>query len=114
MNVEQLYVNIATVVAIVVALILATRNITEAATRIQVSTEATDKRMNAAMAALEQVPLIAQKVAQIEDQQEAIRKRVFSDWPNVVSRVAVLEEKGRSTDRFKAVRLGSVPDTEGE
>ncbi len=112
MDVTHITMNIATVVSIVLALLIATRSFTAQATRLQVSQEATDKRMNAATAVLEQVPLLIQAIKHLETIQSEMHRKVFSEFPKMQVAISRLEEKAASTDRFKAVRMGSSPDLE--
>lgn len=50
---------------------------------------------------LKSVPVLSQKVQQLED---AVRK-LSSVWPKQESRLAVLEQRANSTDKFRAASL---------
>ncbi len=81
---------------------------------IKLATETMTTRLASVTAALEKLPLIEQRLGQMEDEQAKLRQKVYSDHPrkhaDLDSKLAVLAEKAASTDKFKAVRLGSNPD----
>ena len=68
-------------VVVVIAMLAATWRTSAAATAVKLTADLFKTRLDAVTAALEEIPLMKQRIGHLENAHETMRKRVFSEYP---------------------------------